>query len=156
MFWTTSDACDLYTDSTGNSMLGCGAYFNGHWVQFQLPKNWAELDILADITCLGLVPIVLAFYIWGPNFRNKKTLLRIDNQAFVYISTREPQSQSVLWFCLESLCFSLCTTTFSLRQIILKVRIMKLLTVFHDFRNTASGVWPQMQTFYQQIYLRNS
>lgn len=72
MFSTSSDALELYTDSTGNSLLGCGAYFNGHWVQFQWPKNWAELDILADITCLELVPIVLAFYIWGPNFRNKK------------------------------------------------------------------------------------
>lgn len=50
MFWTTSDALELYTESTGNSMLGCGAYFNGHWVQFQWPKNWTELDILADIT----------------------------------------------------------------------------------------------------------
>ena len=75
MFWTTSDALELYTDSTGNSLLGCGAYFNGHWVQCQWPKNWAELDILADITCLELVPIVLAFYIWGPNFRNKKNIV---------------------------------------------------------------------------------
>ena len=105
MFWTTSDALDLYTDSTGNSMLGCGAYFNGHWVQFQLPKNWAELDILADITCLGLVPIVLAFYIWGPNFRNKKTLLRIDNQALVYIINKRTSKSKRVMVLLRKLVF---------------------------------------------------
>lgn len=40
---------------------------------------------------------MLAFFIWGPNFRNKKTLLRIDNQAFVYIiDKRTSKSKRVM------------------------------------------------------------
>ena len=102
MSWTTSDAWELYTDSTGNSMLGCGAYFNGHWVKFQWPKNWAELDMLADITCLELVPIVLAIYIRGPYFRNKQN---IDNQALVYIINKRTSKSTRVMVLLRRLVF---------------------------------------------------
>lgn len=29
--WLSSDNIELYTDSSGNPELGCGAYCQGHW-----------------------------------------------------------------------------------------------------------------------------
>lgn len=58
-FWTSNQSIELFTDSTGNESLGCASYFCGHWVQYQWPKQWSNADILADITCLELIPIIL-------------------------------------------------------------------------------------------------
>jgi hypothetical protein len=84
-YWITNEALELFTDSTGNALLGCGAYLSGHWVQYRWPSSWENTEILTDITFLELVPIVLSLIIWGPEFKNKKILLHIDNQALVSI-----------------------------------------------------------------------
>jgi len=87
----------LYTDSTGNALFGCGAYFQGHWVQSHWPSSWPNTDILFDITCLELISVVLAFIIWGSEVKNKKILLRIDNQALVSIvNKRTSKSKRVM------------------------------------------------------------
>ncbi|XP_071160936.1 uncharacterized protein [Mytilus edulis] len=96
-FWSTNESLELFTDSAGNVLLGCGAYFQGHWVQYQWPSSWADTSILLGITGLELIPIVLSFMIWGPSFRNKKILLRIDNQALVNIvNKRTSKSKRVM------------------------------------------------------------
>lgn len=96
-FWTSNQSIELFTDSTGNESLGCAAYFRGHWVQYQWPKQWSNTDILADITCLELIPIILAFFIWGSEFSKKKILLHIDNQALVsIINKRTSKSKRVM------------------------------------------------------------
>lgn len=33
--WISSDVLELFTDSTGNAELGCGAYFQGRWAFFE-------------------------------------------------------------------------------------------------------------------------
>ncbi|CAC5399020.1 unnamed protein product [Mytilus coruscus] len=72
--------------STGNAVLVYGAYFQqGHWVQFCWLSSWANSYILLDITCLELIPIVLAFMIRGSAVKSKIILLRIDYQALVGI-----------------------------------------------------------------------
>jgi hypothetical protein len=41
-YWVANDVLQLFTDSSGNPNLGCGAYCSGYWVQFQdsiLPNN---------------------------------------------------------------------------------------------------------------------
>jgi hypothetical protein len=87
----------LYTDSAGNALFGSGAYFQGHWVQFHWPSSWTNTDILFDITCLELISVVLAFIIWGSEVKNKKILLRIDNQALVSIvNKRTSKSKRVM------------------------------------------------------------
>lgn len=70
--WTSNQSIELFTDSTGNESLGCVVYFRGHWVQYQWPKQWSNADILADITSLVLIPIILAFFIWGSEFSKKE------------------------------------------------------------------------------------
>jgi len=36
----------LFSDSSGNPNLGCGAYFAGYWVQFQWPNHWGALPMI--------------------------------------------------------------------------------------------------------------
>ncbi|KAK6185508.1 hypothetical protein SNE40_007726 [Patella caerulea] len=83
--WLSSDTLNLFTDSSGNGLLGCGAYFAGQWVYFGWPKAWENKSILADITFLELVPIVIALELWGFRFSNKRLLLHVDNMALVRI-----------------------------------------------------------------------
>ena len=83
--WLTNRTLDLYTDSSGNSQLGCGAYFNGHWAQFCWPSSWKDSSIMKNMSLLELVPIILALFIWVSEFRNKKVSFYIDNQALVSI-----------------------------------------------------------------------
>lgn len=86
--WMDNDRIELFTDSSGNSSLGCGAYFSGHWVQFKWLSSWVKKDFMSDISFLELVPILLAMLSWSDQFKNKKILLRIDNRALVSINNK--------------------------------------------------------------------
>ena len=46
-------------------------------------------QILRDITFLELVPIVLAFYIWGKMLNGKKIILFVDNVSLVHILNKQ-------------------------------------------------------------------
>ena len=95
--WVTNEMLQLFTDSAGNSSLGCGAFFNGKWAQFRWPKEWENEPIFKDITFLELVPIVLAMFVWAPHFKNNKILFRIDNFALVnIINKRTSKSKRVM------------------------------------------------------------
>ena len=37
--WLSSDNIELFTDSTANSGLGCGAYCQGHWINWSWPND---------------------------------------------------------------------------------------------------------------------
>ena len=70
--WCLSDDIQLYTDSTGWKTNGCGVYFAGKWAMLKWPTDWADTEILKDVTYLELVPIALAICLWGYDFKNKK------------------------------------------------------------------------------------
>lgn len=38
--WSNNTFLDLYTDSSGNSNLGCDCYFKGQWCAFKWPRHW--------------------------------------------------------------------------------------------------------------------
>jgi hypothetical protein len=82
--WADNCHLELYTDASGNKNLGCGAYFQGNWVAFKWPGGWDD-STFKNVTYLELVPIILAFYTWGKELRNKKIMLRSDNNALVEI-----------------------------------------------------------------------
>ena len=46
-------------------------------------------QIFRDITFLELVPIVLAFYIWGKMLNGKKIILFVDNVSLVHILNKQ-------------------------------------------------------------------
>lgn len=111
-FWVSSDRLELFTDASGNSELGCGAFLAGSWIQFRWPQEWAQNEILKDITFLELVPILLALYTWAVQFRNMKILSRTDNQALVsVINNRTSRSKRVMHLIRPLVLFTLCNNT---------------------------------------------
>ena len=85
LLWRSSDTFELFTDSAGNINLDCAAYLSGHWAQLRYLAHWKNKECMSDISFLQLVPILMALFIWTPQFVNKKLLIRIDNQALVFI-----------------------------------------------------------------------
>lgn len=86
--WSEDSLLELFTDASGNKNLGCGCYFKGHWSVFPWPIDW-DNNAFTDITYLELVPICLAFSIWGQVFKNDKIILRSDNEALVGILNKK-------------------------------------------------------------------
>jgi len=84
-FWTNNDHLQLYTDSSGNSELGCGAFLQGSWVQFRWPNSWQDHQILKNMSFLEFIPVLLAIFLWGEKLKNKRILFNIDNNALVSI-----------------------------------------------------------------------
>lgn len=95
--WSGPDILQLYTDSAGSAVLGCAAVFGTHWVFFPWPASWQNTDLLRDMTTLELLPVVLAFQIWGRQFRAKKIMLFIDNLSLVYaLNKKSARSKRVM------------------------------------------------------------
>ena len=95
--WSTNFDIELYTDSAGGIAKGCGAYFAGKWAFLQWPVRWYSSDIIRDMTYLELVPIALAVYLWGSQFKHKKILLYSDNAAVVSVlNNRSSKSDRVM------------------------------------------------------------
>lgn len=94
--WSSNVDIDLYTDSA-NVGNGCGAYLAGKWTYLPFPKEWQFTDIMKDMTYLELIPIALAVYLWGDQFRNKKIIFHSDNSALVSIlNNRSSKSERVM------------------------------------------------------------
>ena len=87
--WLSNKQLDLYTDSTGNSNLGCGVYFSGHWAYFQWPTEWHNTEVMTDMTFLELVPILLAVYLFKRELSNKQILFHTDNNSLVAILNKK-------------------------------------------------------------------
>lgn len=92
--WISSDVLELFTDSTGNAELGCGAYFQGRWAFFEWPPKWHSSDIIRDMTFLELVPLVLAIRLWGQDLECKKVLFFIDNYSALVSIVNKQTSKS--------------------------------------------------------------
>ena len=69
----------LTSDASGS--WGCGAYYDGQWLQYQ----WSHLMVGYDITAKELLPIVFGAVIWGKAWENKSILCRCDNEEVVHI-----------------------------------------------------------------------
>lgn len=53
-------------------------------------KKWKPFNIFSGITYLELVPIAMAFAVWGRELRGKKVFLHTENQALSYRSVIVP------------------------------------------------------------------
>ena len=85
-FWSSD--LHLFTDSAGGSH-GCAAYLEPHWSVFKWPANWANTNLIRDITFLELIPISLAFMLWSHKLQGKKLLLHTDNLGLVSILNKK-------------------------------------------------------------------
>ena len=98
-----------FTDSSGNSELGCGAFFKGQWAQYRWPGSWLGSQILGNLSLLELIPIVLALFIWAPEFANQKVTFpkdfRADNQALVFIINKRTSKDKQIMKLIRHLVF---------------------------------------------------
>lgn len=67
----------IQTDASGS--WGCGAHFNGKWIQLPWPADWAPISIMAK----ELVPIVLSCAVWSRMLSNRKIEFKCDNRSVV-------------------------------------------------------------------------
>lgn len=101
--WISNCDIQLFTDASGNPELGCAAYFEPHWVFYQWPDSWKGQQILKETSMLELIPIVLAFLVWGPYLKGKKLVLQVDNLALVSILNKNSSKSSLIMQCLRPL-----------------------------------------------------
>ena len=95
--WANDFELELFTDSAGNSQLGCGAILEKHWAFLHWPAQWEGSELIRDITFLELVPIAMAFHIWSQKLAGKRLILHTDNQALVSIlNSKTSKSKRVM------------------------------------------------------------
>lgn len=77
----TNEELELSTDASGS--VGFGAYFQGSWCAERWPVSWVEAGLCANLVLLELFPIVVALFIWGERFRDKRVKFHCDNMGVV-------------------------------------------------------------------------
>ena len=74
---TTPYDFQIQTDASGS--WGCGAYFNGRWLQFPWSAEWAPTSIMAKET----VPILLSCAVWSRMLSKRNIEFKCDNRSAV-------------------------------------------------------------------------
>lgn len=94
--WISNEIVHLFTDSSGNPDLGCGAYNYGSWAQCRWPNSKRFRDLMSNMSLLELIPIVMAMFLWVAQFANKKILFHTDNLALVSIINKRTSKEKVI------------------------------------------------------------
>ena len=96
------------------------------WVQFQWPKDWANMEFMIDLSFLELIPIMLALYCWSDHFSKMKIQLRTDNETLVsVINKRTAKSKWAMNLLRPLVLFTLCNQTqFKAKQITGKTNVI--------------------------------
>lgn len=93
----------MFTDSVGQSNVGLGPHLNGQWAFLLWQKQWADTNILRDITFFELVPTAWACFHLSENFRSMRIQFSSNNMAVVQILNSKASksgrgiTQIVLW-----------------------------------------------------------
>ena len=87
------------TDASGS--WGCGAYFNGKWLQLQWSADWLSFSIMAK----EMVPIMLSCAVWGPDLSRKSVCFQCDNLSVVAAVNKGSAKEPTVMHLLHSLWF---------------------------------------------------
>ncbi|MCP3933100.1 MAG: hypothetical protein GY705_28855, partial [Bacteroidetes bacterium] len=91
--WSSDYTWQLYSDASGKAF---GLVFGDRWAQGVFPPEWADFSIAIK----ELVPIYIAFKLWGSFFKNSKILFHVDNIAIVCVlqsqTARDPVIMNML------------------------------------------------------------
>ena len=102
---------DFEVSSDASGALGYGAVFQGHWFS----GAWLPSQVSQSIEYKELFPIVVAAYLWGPQWASKRVNFLSDNRSVVDIlrsgTSRAPTIIS--WFAICP-CWQLVTPSRSL------------------------------------------
>ena len=77
--WIRSPDAHLFTDASG---VGYGGFYQGHWFFGRWPLEFESAD-LKNIMVRELVPIALACWTWGSQWKQLKIVFHCDNHAAV-------------------------------------------------------------------------
>jgi hypothetical protein len=61
-------------------------------IETTAPTEWKSTPLLRDIAYLELIPIALAIFLWGQEFRNKSVIFFSVNEAVVSILNSKTSS----------------------------------------------------------------
>ena len=89
----------IQTDASGS--WGCGAFYNGKWLQWHWPEDWYQLDIMTK----ELAPIVLACAVWGKELSSKAVQFQCDNAAVVAALKKGSAKDEFIMHLLRSMWF---------------------------------------------------
>ena len=89
----------IQTDASGT--WGCGAFFEGSWLQWQWSEEWRPIPIMAK----EMVPIVLSCAVWGRQLARKTVLFQCDNTGVVAAVKKGTAKEEVVMHLLRSLWF---------------------------------------------------
>ena len=90
---------DVEATSDAAGSLGFGAYFRSEWFS----GAWAPCQVGCSIAYKELFPIVIAAFIWGPQWSRQHILFRSDNEAVVHILVTRTSRMVDLMFLLRKL-----------------------------------------------------
>ena len=94
--WSSSDVLGVFTDASGK---GFGLKFGSHWTFGIFPEDWWSYNIAIK----ELYPIVLAGWMFGDVFANKKVLFTSDNMSVVYILKSQTSKDPIMVTLVRSL-----------------------------------------------------
>ena len=96
---------DNYIQTDASGTWGCGACWGQYWFQWQWPKKWQPVGIMAK----ELVPIVMSCAVWGPHLARSTTLFQCDNLSLVAAITKGSSKDQTVMHLLRSLWFFAAT-----------------------------------------------
>ena len=84
-----------YTDASG--MWGCAAVLGSQWLQWQWPKEWSNVGIMAK----ELIPILFTSIVWGAQLSRLHINFQCDNETLVIAinkgSSKDKLVMHLLW-----------------------------------------------------------
>ena len=75
----TTSPCDFQIQTDASGSWGCGAHFNGRWLQFPWSEEWAPTSIMAK----EMVPILLSCAVWRSMLSKRSIEFKCDNRSVV-------------------------------------------------------------------------
>ena len=81
----------IQTDASGS--WGCGAYFNGRWLQFPWSAEWAPTSIMAK----EMAPVLLSCVVWSRMLLNRSIEFKCDNCSAVEAIRKGSSKDSWPW-----------------------------------------------------------
>lgn len=75
---------NVIVSSDASGAIGCAAFYNQQWFN----KMWSPSQLSHSIAFKELFPIVVAAYVWGPQWSRQHVLFKCDNEAVVFIMNK--------------------------------------------------------------------
>ncbi len=93
LYWSDDPDFEVVSDSSGT---GFAAVFDRTWFQGRFPEHWLDKSIAVK----EMVPIYIAFRLWGDQFKNCKVLFSTDNESVSFClqnhTSKDPTIMSML------------------------------------------------------------